>query len=237
MVLTSIATLSLLQGCLSSAWLRNTFLTVSAEMEVTKLNTQGSYQVSGTIDLPDRTPMGVAALRYLTLNDPIAQNTAGRRVYTLLDYTEVKVSNGTWQTNLDLWQVGADGLFQESWQGYSDRLDWSVTADDEVVFITIPTPTKEIANLEQRLRNRQQRLDDALLRQTFDGVRYAEVAYLDDVPLPEGSSNTLAQDPQAINGGWGRRYILQPEPANPNTLQQPSDRRTTAPPSPAEFLR
>jgi len=237
MMVASIASLTLLQGCVSSAWFRSTFLTVTAEMTVTKLNTPGQYQVSGRMDLPNDTTMGVAALRYLTLRDPVAQNAAGRRVYSLLDYTDVTISDGAWQTSLDLWQAGDDGQFQESWQGYGDRLDWSVVPDEEVVFITIPTPTKELAQLEQRLRTRQQRLDDALLRRTFEGALYAEVAYLDDVPLPEGTSSMPDQDPLAINGGWGRRYVLQPEPLNPNTLQQPSDRRTTAPPSPAEFLR
>lgn len=228
--------LLLMQGCRAS-WVQKRFPAVTAQMEVIKLNAPGRYQVSGTTGLSENTKMGVAAVRYLTLTKPVSSNPAGRRVYALLDYEVTEVDDGIWQTDLDLWEAGPSGDFQEGWQGYGDRLGWSVVPDEEIVFLTIPTPTKDLAELEQRLRNRQYRLDDALLRQTFEGERYAEVTYVDAIPLPVGGTAITQQRPHDINGGWGRRYLLQPESPNPNTLERPSDRLTTAPPTPEEFLR
>lgn len=206
-------------------------------MQVSKLNAPGRYQVSGDIALVNDTELGVAALRYLTLTDPVADNPAGSRTYAVLDYAVVEVNDGAWQTELDLWQVGANRQFQEGWQEYSDRLDWSVVPDEEVIFLTIPTPTKSLAELEQKLRNRQQRIDESLLRQTLEGDLYAEIAYVETIALPAGSTVRPQPGPLDINGGWGRRYLLQPESPNPNTLEEPSDRRTTAPPAAEEFLR
>ncbi|MGF1535964.1 MAG: hypothetical protein ACFB4J_05685 [Elainellaceae cyanobacterium] len=232
----AVLALSLLPGCVP-AWLQSKLPAVNAEIEVSKLNAPGRYQVSGVADLPDNTEMGVAALRYLTLTNPVAENPAGRRVYALLDYDVVELTGRTWQAELDLWRVSPEGQFQEGWQGYSDRLDWSVVPDEDVIFLTIPTPTEELAELEQRLRSRQQRLDDSLLRQTFGGDQYAEIASVAAISLPQNTTTEPQPGPLDINGGWGRRYLLQPESPNPNELETPSDRRTTAPPEPGEFLR
>ncbi|MEO0408880.1 MAG: hypothetical protein AAF289_16175 [Cyanobacteria bacterium P01_A01_bin.135] len=232
----ALAATMLTTSCASTGLLRNRFLSVSADMEVTKLNAPGRYQVSGAIGLPNDTPVAVAALRHLTLTEPVAQNPTGRQVYSLLDYRVVRIADGAWQAELDLWQPDADGQILEAWQRQSD-LDWSVQPEDTVVFITIPTPTKDLAELQQRLSIRQRRLDESLLRRTIEGIPYAEITQVDDVPLPGDQVGPPREDPQAINGGWGRRYVLQPEPPNPVTLERPGDRRTTAPATPEEFLR
>lgn len=231
-----IAASTVVASCTSTGLLAPRFSNVSAQVQVAKLNAPGRYQVSGDIALPNGTLVAVAALRYLTLSDPVAQNSA-RPIYSLLDYRATRIEDGQWEAELDLWQADTEGQLLEAWQRQSDRLDWSVRPAEQVAFVTIPTPTDDLGGLEQRLRIRQRQLDEALLRQTVEGVRYAAITYLDDVPLPDGATGTPYDDPQAINGGWGRRYLLQPEPANPVTVERPSERRTTAPATPEEFLR
>jgi len=39
-----------------------------------------------------------------------------------------------------------------------------------------------------------------------------------------------------LNGGWGPRYLLIPEPPIIYRLEKPQDRRTNEPLSPQEFL-
>lgn len=234
--------LLLLTGCsqaqLSAVLLQNKPLKeIALKWQVTSVSQPGSYQIAGETNLPDRTQLTIAALRYLY---PVAA--ANKRLnadptYVILDYQSAVVEAGKWQTRLNLWQVDADGSFQESWQMEQQGLATRFNPQSEVVFLVSLAPIDQLSALRQQLAAQGQQLSRSLLQSSSDGEQYAQSQQTLTIALPTGK--TLAPPPQleAENFGWGRRYLLPQEPQNPTELKRPSERQTTAPVRPEEFLR
>jgi hypothetical protein len=209
---------------------------VALEWQVDQISQPGSYQIAGQTNLPDRTQLTVAALRYLY---PVAANQKlnANPTYAILDYQSAVVQSGRWQTRLNLWQVAADGTFQENWQMEQQGLATRFNPQSDVVFLVSLAPIDQLSILQQQLAAQGQQLNRSLLRNSSSGERYAQSQQTLEIALPTG--NTLAPPPQleTENFGWGRRYLLPQEPQNPTKLEQPNDRLTTAPARPEEFLR
>lgn len=210
---------------------------VSLKWQVSPVSQPGSYQATGQTNLPDRTQLTVAALRYLYPVSPTSKKLNTKPTYAILDYQSATVESGQWQTRLNLWQVAKDGTFQENWQMEQQGLSTRFDPQSEVVFLVTLAPIDQLLDLQQQLADLGQQLPQRLMQINAAGERYAQSRQTLVIDLPTGG--TLAPPPQleAENFGWGRRYLLPQEPQNPTRLEQPSERITTAPSRPEEFLR
>ncbi|MBD0304446.1 MAG: hypothetical protein ICV85_20485, partial [Tolypothrix sp. T3-bin4] len=90
--------------------------------------------------------------------------------------------------------------------------------------------------LEPLLEKKGIKLVSNIVRNTSDGERYVQASQVLPIALPTGKT-TLPAPKEEVNGGWGPRYLLLPEPENTKKLENPKERRTDAPLSPAEFLQ
>lgn len=210
---------------------------VALNMQLTRADEPGLYTIAGETNLPKGTQLTVAALRYLSVDSPTAALFQPVPTYSILAYETAKVSEGKWQTQLNLWQVAADGKYQETWQLEQKRLGLSLKPSEEVVFITTLAPIEKLSRLEQQLSDQGMRLARGTIRTSADGQRYAQINQVLAIALPTGDTVPPAAEPTEVNYGWGERYIIPQEPQNPYDLEFPSDRQTNAPPRPDEFLQ
>lgn len=207
---------------------------VSLSWQVMPLSQPGAYRIAGNTDLPDQTQLTVIALRYLYPVAAAAQQLNPQPTYSILDYQATAVEQGNWQAQLDLWQVAADGKFQESWQLDQARLATRFNPTQRVVFLVTLTPIDQIAALQQQLAAKGQTLPSRAIR-SADGESYVQFHQTQVIPLPNGGTQS---PPLAVeNFGWGRRYLIPQEPQNPTQLERPTQSLTDAPPKPEEFLR
>jgi hypothetical protein len=210
---------------------------IALDWQVEEADKPGAYQVAGKTNLPDRTQLTVAALRYLYPVAAAARRRSDSPTYTLLDYQSVTVEQGAWQTQLNLWQVAPDKSFKEPWQIDQQGLAIRFNPRDEVVFLVTLTPIDQLANLKQPLTLEGKTLKEGKIHATAEGDLYAQSQQTLTIELPTGSTVSAPRQLQAENFGWGRRYILPQEPQNPTQLERPSDRQTDSPVRAEEFLR
>lgn len=195
----------------------------------------GRYTLSGKANLPENTEITVAAIRYLQPEGAIVKPNPDP-TYAILAYQPVVVKQGQWQTQLNLWEVAADGEFQEAWQREQDKLGLTLQPAPEVVFLATLAPSEELSALEQELAKRGIRFPNRSILSTTEGFRYAQAQHSMAVALPTGSTTPPPPRPEDDNDGWGDRYIIPQEPPNRVELELPEERRTDAPPRPEEFL-
>ncbi|HEY9696049.1 MAG TPA: hypothetical protein V6D10_02225 [Trichocoleus sp.] len=210
---------------------------VNLDLQVSPGNFAGVYNISGSADLPNQTKIAVAAVRYLYPTQSINQAITDRPTYSVLDYQEAEIKDKQWQTRLNLWQVAKDGRYAEAWQLEQPKTGLTVAPAPEIIFLATLTPGKNLARVEQQLAQRSLRFSSAITRSTSDGDWYVQVSQSMTAGLPNDKTAPLLQSNKENNDGWGDRYVLVPEPPNPIQLEQPSNRRTNAPYSAAEFLR
>ncbi len=197
----------------------------------------GVYTVTGSTNLPDQSQITVAAVRYLRPANPLAQNVSPNPTFSILAYQDVEVDKGKWQTTLNIWKVAPNGQFQEPWQLEQSKLGLKLTPDPEITFLATVSPTDSLSELESQLKKQGIKVASSLVRNTPEGEQYVQATQALPVALPTGQTTPPAQLAEDINGGWGNRFLLIPEPPNPNNLEKPSKRRTDAPLSPAEFMQ
>lgn len=207
------------------------------QLRVEPSKREGFYTVTGTTNLPDESPIAVAAIRHLRPPDELPPSPSSKPTYSILAYQDVKVSQGKWQATLNLWKVAPDGRFQEAWQLEQSQLGLKFDPDKDVTFLATLAPTDPLWAVEQRLEKQGIKLVTTLIRNTVDGERYVQASEALSVPLPTASTAPPPQRPEELNGGWGPRYILLPEPPNKKKFEQPKDRRIDAPLAPAEFMQ
>ena len=210
------------------------------QFQVTSARTPGTYTISGSTNFPEQSEIRVAAVRYLRPTQAIALALHPKPTYSILAYQTATIIDGKWQTDLNLWQVAKDGRFQEAWQLQQPELKLAVQPATDVVFLATLAPgnkADQVQNLEQQLKKAGKQLDGGLVNNTADGQRYIRVSQRLDVALPTGSTAPPPIKPTDINGGWGNRFLIPPEPPIPYTLEFPKHRRTDAPAAAKEFLR
>jgi hypothetical protein len=207
------------------------------QLRVTPSGRSGVYTVEGSTNLPDASRITVAAIRYLRLEKQRSKSQSPDQTYSILAYQDVKVNKGKWQTTLNLWKVAPNGQFQESWQLEQSKLGLSLEPETEVTFLATVSPTDSLSRLEFLLQKQGIKLASNIVRNTSDGERYVQASQNLPIALPTGQTTPPPQRPEDLNGGWGPRYLLIPEPPNTNNFEQPSKRRTNAPLSPNEFLQ
>ncbi len=200
----------------------------------------GTYTIAGNTNLPENTRVAVAAVRYLSLKQEQLPAAATKPTYSILAYQTAQVSRGQWQAQLNLWQVGPSGQYQEAWQAEQAQLKLSLQPQAEVLFLAMLNPGSEVDQLpllEKRLREKKLKLDGKLVYTTPEGQQYILVRHSQMVALPVGQTRPPMLRPEAENGGWGRRYLMPGEPQNPYLLEAPTARKTDAPYRRDEFLR
>jgi hypothetical protein len=210
---------------------------IALDWRVNETSQPGSYEVSGKTNLPDRTQITVAALRYLYPIAATARRFNTRPTYTILDYQSATVERGMWQTQLDLWQVAPDRTFKENWQLDQQGLAVRFNPGEEVVFLVTLAPIEQLPSLQQQLAQKGQKLADGTVRSSAEGERYAQSQQTMIIPLPTGGTLSTSAQVGTENFGWGRRYLIPQEPQNPTRLERPNTRQTDAPARLEEFLR
>jgi len=207
------------------------------QIRVTPSSPAGVYTVAGDTNLPDESRITVAAIRYLRQDEQRLLYLNPNLTYSILAYEDVKVSKGKWQTTLNLWKVAPNGQFQEAWQLEQSQLELSLKPENDVTFLATVAPTGSLSELEALLQKQGVKLVSNLVRNTVDGERYVQASQVLPIPLPTGQTTPPQLRADDLNGGWGNRFVLIPEPPNINNYEKPDKRRTTAPLSPNEFLQ
>lgn len=210
------------------------------DMQVAPANAPGVYTIAGKTSLPDQAQMRVLAVRYLHPDQPATQALNPKPTYAILDYQTAEVNQGKWQTTLNLWRVAMNGRYQETWQMDNASLGVALKPDSKVVFLATLMPgskTDLLQKLEQELEKQGKTLDSSQVRTTTDGQRYIQTSQTLAISLPSGSTTPPPLRSEDINGGWGNRFLIPPEPKNPTRVELPKERRTSAPMTAAEFLR
>ena len=200
----------------------------------------GIYAIAGKTNLPEKSQVTVAALRYLYPATQASKNFNPNPTYAVLAYQPAEVKDGMWQTRLNLWETALDGRFQEAWQLDQKKLGLTIKPSDEVVFVATLAPlngSDQLQQLENQLAKQHIQLSRRLVHGTADGQQYLQVGQAMAIALPTGATTPLSLRPEELNGGWGNRFLIPPEPQNPIKLELPKDRRTNAPPTAEEFLR
>jgi hypothetical protein len=207
-------------------------------LEATPLG-NGEFELSGTTNLPDNTKLTALALRYLAPPTPPSSLPATEQapLYSVLDYEPIAVADGQWSTRLTLWQVAADGRYQEPWQAEAAALDLAVQPQPEVQFaITLAPDHLGTAIADALAPANRQRLA-GVLRMTAAGEPFLWADRALTVGLPRGQTTPPGDLAARANGGWGDRYRLVEEPPLLYTLTPEDLRQTNALPSPGELLR
>ncbi|NEQ97308.1 MAG: hypothetical protein F6K30_11380, partial [Cyanothece sp. SIO2G6] len=111
-------------------WLTSPMIDLNI-VQVDSTGEEGRYRVTGNTTLPDQTEITVSAIRTL---EAIADGTSA---YSILDRQIAVVTNGTWETQLNLWRVGLDGQFQEPWQINEELTQVTFEHQGEVTFAAV----------------------------------------------------------------------------------------------------
>lgn len=207
------------------------------QISVTPSKLPGTYTVTGNTNLPEQTRLTVAAIRYLKFDEQPSKNFSSNQTYSILAYEDLKVTKGKWQAILNLWKIAPDGQYKETWQLEQPKLKLSLKPEKEVTFLVTVAPTTALPELESKLERQGIKLVSRLVRNTSDGQQYIQVSQILPVPLPTGKTTPPKPRPEDVNGGWGNRFLLIPEPPNINNYEKPKQRRTDAPLSPNELLQ
>lgn len=230
--------LSLSTGCsrlLQSQPLQDIKLNFTVENQL-----PGVYAIAGNTNLPERSQVTVAAIRYLYPAQQASKNFNPHPTYAVLAYQPTEVKDGKWQTHLNLWETASDGRFQETWQLDQAQLGLALKPADTVVFLAMLAPingSDQLQQLENQLAKRRIQLSRRLIHGTADGQQYVQVSQALSIALPTASTAPLSIRPEAMNGGWGNRFLIPSERQNPIQLELPKERRTNAPATSEEFLR
>ncbi|TVP65707.1 MAG: hypothetical protein EA342_13735 [Leptolyngbya sp. LCM1.Bin17] len=195
---------------------------------------QGTFELTGDTNLPDDTRLMAVALRRLNPDHLLGQSETP--TYSILAYQPVTVSQGRWESRLSLWQVAADGRYQEAWQIQNQALNLDATPQETVQFAITLAPRHLIAAAASREPSNFHP-PASLVRVTDSGEPFLWVEQSLTVGLPVGSTTPPDELALRSNGGWGDRYLLVPEPPLPYTLEPEDQRQTNALPTPQEYLQ
>ena len=207
------------------------------QMSVTPNERAGIYTIAGTTNLPDKSRIAIAAVRYLQVSKPQSENLLPHQTYSILAYQDIEVNKGKWQATLNLWKVAPNGQFKEAWQLEQPKLGLNLEPEPGVLFLATVEPTDSLSELEQQLQKQGIKLVSNIVRNTVEGEQYVQASQVLTVALPTGQTTAPPPRPDDLNGGWGPRYLLIDEPPNRNKFEQPDKRRTNAPMAPREYLQ
>ena len=76
------------------------------QLNVTPKERAGVYTVAGTTNLPDKSRIAIAAIRYLQVSKPQSQELKPHQTYSILAYQDVEVNKGKWHQMVSLKKLG-----------------------------------------------------------------------------------------------------------------------------------
>lgn len=198
----------------------------------------GQYTVSGTTTLPEGARLSAIAIRPLTKTDRASDDNR-EETYSILARNFARVESGRWQTQLDLWQVRADGRLGEAWQLQNSPSKGTVEPAPNVTFTILFEPSQQSEELREQLQTQGPPTSERLVQLPTQGQWYLQETQIVDVPLPTARQTPPDPSEADLNDGWGDRSVLKPQPTNPGILDVPSapPSTTNAPLSNAEFMR
>lgn len=198
----------------------------------------GTYTVTGTTNLPNKSQITVAALRYLRPKNQEFFSSDPQEISAILARQIVQVSQGKWQANLNLWQIASDGRLQEAWQVNQSKTALLLNPENEVSFVATFDPTGQFLNPEQQ-QVQTPDLKGSLVRFTNEGLPYVQAIQNLNIALPVGRKPLPIVKDEDLNGGWGKRYEIKPERPVANNMrpQTIKTNQSNAPLSPSEFVR
>jgi hypothetical protein len=213
---------------------------ITLKFQVSASSAPGTYEIGGTSNLPNKSQIRVAAIRYLRPTKQASQDLNPKLTYSILSYQTAEVRDGKWQTALSLWKPAADGRYQEAWQLEQSHLGLTFSPASDVFFMAnyvMSDRTQTVLQLDQELQKQGKTLENGILLTTVDNRRYVQSGETMAIALPTGGTTPPAMPAEDINGGWGDRFLMPPEPENTIQLEFPANRRTNAPAALGEFLR
>ena len=227
---------------------------ISLKLSVQSANHPGTYNVSGTTNLPDHSQITVSAIRYLFPTDGQRLGPDPNTTYSILDRQIAEVVKGNWQATLNLEQIAPDGRMQEAWQLNQSQTELSLNPSPEVSFLATFASFDQrslssnkddkqtvayLAQFQSPWQGKTQELRGSLVRFTSEGQPYVQVSQTLAIPLPVEKRAAPKIKLEDINGGWGNRSEIKPElPIPSNIRPQPlKTDQIDAPLSPSEFLR
>lgn len=164
----SLVLLTLLSGCVQG---RSSQLELSLQVEPG--NRPGLYTLSGSTNLPDRTPITVQGIRYF---NPASGKDGEPAKYSILAREVAEVSQGKWQATLNLWQTAPNGQYQEAWQLSQPRMKVDLQPSSEVTFLAVTNPASQVQSASQPLQEQSKHLEGKAVRFTPDGQWYLEAS-------------------------------------------------------------
>ena len=229
--------LLLLTGC--TPWLDAFNRSTSTPLEfrigqVEATDRPGLYTVIGETTLPQKTRITVTALRSLAQTEAQPGSLTPAQVlsnYAILDRQIAEVRQGKWQVELNLWQVAANGEFQESWQLNQSKLGVHFRPQPEVTFSAMLEPAHQPAELQPRLEKLGNSPRASLVQYTPEGERYLQASQTLAIALPTGKTTppTAPEQPKPTS---------QAIKATPATEQEGKPwKQTSMPIAPEAFLR
>lgn len=233
------------------AWARSALLLIlctgcsppsppNVDLQISKVDQAGRpgvYNVTGSTNIPDQSQITVAAIRYLHPTNERSLSLESNSTYSTLARQIVNVKQGKWQTTLNLWQVAPDGHFREVWQLNQSQIG-AFNPASGVTFLATFEPASQIKTPEQPDKQIQE-LQGSLVRFTSEGEQYVQASQTLPIALPAQKTTLAVLQAEDINGGWGNRYEIKPEPLSSSGIRTsaPKTVQTNAPLSPSEVLR
>lgn len=210
--------------------------TTTLSLQVEPTGNSGTYLASGTTNLPERSRLVIAAIRYV---QTVSNSTVLRPEtanYTILSREIAEVTQGKWQATLKLWEVAPNGSYQEAWQRQQTALNVPFKPTGQVVFVATFEPGNQLPTVSQQVSRNS--FQPPLLRVTASGEAYLQVNQALAVNLPTGRTTSPPISSRDVNDGWGDRSVLKPQPNSKTKITAPpKEPQMDAPLPKAAFLR
>lgn len=198
----------------------------------------GTYTIAGTTSLPAKTKITVSAVRYLVEGLSPETNSETDIPYAILDRRVAEVEQGSWQAELNLWQIAPDGKFQEAWQLSQQDADVIFNPDANVTFLATFDPVNQPENFKAEVEKLDTSLQAALARFTPDGELYLQASRIMAIALPTGQTTPPQPSRLADAVRRSKRTSAASRTSQAGATQEPTSwRKTTAPLKPDEMLR
>ncbi|MGK7890337.1 MAG: hypothetical protein AB4042_13460 [Leptolyngbyaceae cyanobacterium] len=186
--------LMLAEGCAAISPLTDWLTSPMIDLTIVQVNStggEGRYQVTGRTTLPDQTEITVSAIRAL---EAIADGTPS---YSILDRQIAVVSNGTWETQLNLWRSGPNRQYQEPWQITEGLTTVRFTPLSEVTFAAVLEP-KDAAQFRKTVENQDTPALRRIEQYNDDGELYLRATKTQALALPSGQPSSDTPQPLGL---------------------------------------
>jgi hypothetical protein len=193
---------ALLGGCIESRSLKPEFT-----LQVSPGNSSGSYSVSGQTNLPNPTPnklrpnevntVIVQAIRTLRPSPQAKQLSNSQPVQVVVARQQATVTNGAWQTTLNLYGANGDNQPLESWQVNQNLSLKGFEPDQQLAFVATTLPLDPNLKLATP-KPEDPPTPDSPLKINQDGRYYLKAEKASAIAPPAPSNKSKATDRNVI---------------------------------------